>query len=105
MPTYPSRRPPAGAPGSWRDARRAPDGEVEQAAALERPAWTVALLAVGGTLVPALITAWRPLAAGRWAAHVQWGPPPAADWVIYTPHTLLPATVTPRTDRPEAGPC
>ncbi|MEV0535881.1 hypothetical protein [Kitasatospora sp. NPDC050463] len=61
MPTYPSRRPPAGAPGSWRDARRAPVGEVEQASALEHPTWTIALLAMGGTMVPALITAWRPL--------------------------------------------
>ncbi|WP_329492479.1 hypothetical protein OG618_36930 (plasmid) [Kitasatospora sp. NBC_01246] len=106
MPTYHSRRPaPTGATGSWRDARRAPAGEVEQAADREQPVWTVALLAMGGTLVPAVVTAWRPLAAGRWAAHVHWGPPPTSEWIIYTPRTLVAATVTPRTDRPEAGPC
>ncbi|MFE2723947.1 hypothetical protein [Kitasatospora sp. NPDC059327] len=92
MSTYHPHRPaPEGATGSWRDARRAPAAEVEHAADRERDVFTHALLAMGGTLVPAVVTAWRPLDGGRWAAHVLWGPPLTAEWIISTPHTLRPA--------------
>ncbi|MFF7995134.1 hypothetical protein ACFZDG_35855 [Kitasatospora xanthocidica] len=84
-----SRRPtPPGAAGSWRDARRAPAAEVDQAAATERPAWNPIVIRVGGTWLHGIVTAWRPLPAGRWAAHVLWGPPLTHEWVIYSPGTL-----------------
>ncbi|UKZ02852.1 hypothetical protein BOQ63_001580 (plasmid) [Streptomyces viridifaciens] len=89
MPTYPSRRPtPPGAVESWRDARRAPQEEVEQAAVRERAVWSPAAIRVGGTWLTGIVTAWRPLAHGRWAAHVLWGPPLTHEWVIYSPGTL-----------------
>ncbi|MGW2255101.1 hypothetical protein ACWCXH_33690 [Kitasatospora sp. NPDC001660] len=95
MPTYPPRRPtPPGAAGSWRDARRAPADEVDQAAEREQPAWSPAVIRVGGTWLVGVVTAWRPLSAGRWAAHVLWGPPLTQEWVIHSRSTLRPARLT-----------
>ncbi|MEU4587046.1 hypothetical protein AB0F92_34135 [Kitasatospora aureofaciens] len=74
-----------------RDARRAPAAEVEQAATAERPAWTPVIIRVGGTWLMGIATAWRPIAAGRWAAHVVWGPPETRGWIIHTRSTLRPA--------------
>ncbi|MFJ3793873.1 hypothetical protein [Kitasatospora sp. NPDC090091] len=106
MPNYQPRRPaPAGAAGSWLDARRAPATEVDQAAADERQVWQPALLLMGGTWVPAIVTAWRPLPAGRWAAHVLWGPPQTDEWITYSPRVLRPAAITSSPGPREAGSC
>ncbi|MDH6711232.1 hypothetical protein P3T27_007985 [Kitasatospora sp. MAA19] len=92
MSTYLPHRPtPPGTAGSWRDARRAPADEVEQAAGRERAAWSPAVIRVGGTWIAAIVTAWRPLENGRWAARVIWGPPETREWIIRTPGTLRPA--------------
>lgn len=68
-----------------------PADEVEQAAGRERAAWSPAVIRVGGTWIAAIVTAWRPLENGRWAARVIWGPPETREWIIRTPGTLRPA--------------
>lgn len=102
-PTCPSRRPtPPGAVGSWQDARRAPASEVEQAAARERQVWEPVVIRIGGTWLHGILTAWRPLSPGRWAAHVLWGPPLTTAWIAYSPGTVRPY---PPTNRPGSTPC
>ncbi|MFE6871653.1 hypothetical protein ACFVFS_34515 [Kitasatospora sp. NPDC057692] len=92
--SYPSRRPtPPGAVGSWHDARRAPAYEVARAADRERLAWTPAVIRIGDGWLHGIVMAWRPLPAGRWAAHVLWGPPLTTAWVTYSPGTLRPGPV------------
>jgi hypothetical protein len=67
-PTFVPRRPtPPGGAGSWRDARRAPAGEAEQAVEREHEAWSPLVIRVGGAWLLGIVTACRPFPAGRWA--------------------------------------
>ncbi|MFD0351689.1 hypothetical protein ACFQ0M_48445 [Kitasatospora aburaviensis] len=48
---------------------------------------------MGGAWQPAVVTAWRPLPQGRWAALTTWGPPLTTEWVLHTQRTLRPAAL------------
>ncbi|MFE3502979.1 hypothetical protein [Kitasatospora sp. NPDC059160] len=95
----PSHRPaPQGAVGNWQDARRAAPADVEAAAAQERRTFVLAQLRMGGAWQPAVVTAWRPLPQGRWAARVTWGLPITTEWVAYAPRVLRPVPLATRPD-------
>ncbi|MFE6872281.1 hypothetical protein ACFVFS_37770 [Kitasatospora sp. NPDC057692] len=78
--------------GDWRDARPASDTEVQAAGARDVPAWRLVWVRRAAGWRPGLLTAWRRVPAGYWAAYVIWGPGEGErGWLKYKGAAIVPA--------------